>query len=77
MQDAKKILITGGAGFIGTHLARALTDKDYQVSILDNLSAQVHGRSSRFSGTGFKKIRFITRTWLYILLLKRAPVSQW
>jgi dTDP-L-rhamnose 4-epimerase len=59
MQDAKKILITGGAGFIGTHLARALTDKDYQVSILDNLSAQVHGRSSRFSGTGFKKIRFI------------------
>lgn len=33
-----KVLITGGAGFIGSHLAEALLAKQYQVTILDNLS---------------------------------------
>lgn len=38
-----KILITGGAGFIGSHLADELIGKNYQVVVLDNLSEQVHG----------------------------------
>lgn len=38
-----KILITGGAGFIGSHLCDELTEKGYDVRILDNLSEQVHG----------------------------------
>src|SRR3989338_2298257 len=33
-----KILITGGAGFIGSHLSEALLAKDWDVTILDNLS---------------------------------------
>lgn len=33
-----KILITGGAGYIGSHLADALINADHQVSVLDNLS---------------------------------------
>jgi dTDP-L-rhamnose 4-epimerase len=37
-----KILITGGAGFIGSRLARALTREGCTVTVLDNLSAQVH-----------------------------------
>jgi len=39
----KNILITGGAGFIGSHLADELLNSDYSVTILDNLSPQVHG----------------------------------
>lgn len=39
----KKILITGGAGFIGSHLADELIHAGYQVRVLDNLSQQVHG----------------------------------
>src|SRR5205085_11758992 len=39
----KSVLITGGAGFIGSHLADELISKGYQVRCLDNLSPQVHG----------------------------------
>lgn len=40
----EKILITGGAGFIGSNLTLKLLDLGYDVSILDNLNEQVHGK---------------------------------
>jgi len=39
----QKILITGGAGFIGSNLALSLIEKGYVVTVLDNLSEQIHG----------------------------------
>jgi dTDP-L-rhamnose 4-epimerase len=38
-----RILITGGAGFIGSHLADDLIDRGHVVRVLDVLSPQVHG----------------------------------
>lgn len=39
----KNVLITGGAGFIGSNLALKLIEKGYDVTVLDNLSPQIHG----------------------------------
>lgn len=38
-----RTLITGGAGFIGSHLARELARRGEQVVVLDSLEEQVHG----------------------------------
>jgi dTDP-L-rhamnose 4-epimerase len=38
-----KILVTGGAGFIGSNLARHLVMHGHTVTVLDNLSPQIHG----------------------------------
>lgn len=38
-----RVLITGGAGFIGSHIALKLIDKGYEVTVLDNLLEQIHG----------------------------------
>ena len=39
----RRILIAGGAGFIGSHLADLLLENGYSVRVLDSLSPQVHG----------------------------------
>jgi dTDP-L-rhamnose 4-epimerase len=43
----KHVLITGGAGFIGSHLADELLAHGYRVRVLDSLAAQVHGDGTR------------------------------
>ena len=42
------ILITGGAGFIGSHTADALIGQGHTVRVLDNLDPQIHGTSGVF-----------------------------
>jgi dTDP-L-rhamnose 4-epimerase len=41
--SSERVLLTGGAGFIGMHLARHLTRAGYRVRVFDNLLSQVHG----------------------------------
>src|SRR3954466_8524930 len=42
----KRVLVTGGAGFIGSHVTDLLLERGYEVRILDCLTAQVHGLSA-------------------------------
>lgn len=59
-----KVLITGGAGFIGSHLAAKLVAENATVTVLDNLSAQIHGDdpykcSALFRSLDREKVHFI------------------
>lgn len=43
----KNVLVTGGAGFIGSNVALKLIAKGYHVTVLDNLSKQIHGENPK------------------------------
>lgn len=52
----KNILITGGAGFIGSNIALKLIDKGLNVTVLDNLSPQIHGDNPEITSPLYRSI---------------------
>lgn len=59
----KNVLITGGAGFIGSNITLKLIDKGYSVTVLDNLSPQIHGDNPENTSPLYRsivgKVKFI------------------
>ncbi|MBL6657917.1 MAG: NAD-dependent epimerase/dehydratase family protein [Flavobacteriales bacterium] len=58
----ERILITGGAGFIGSRLSLYLVEQGYEVTVMDNLSKQIHSDKPEesFLYTSIKgKVHFI------------------
>ncbi|MFN3444235.1 MAG: NAD-dependent epimerase/dehydratase family protein [Bacteroidia bacterium] len=70
-----KILITGGAGFIGSNLSIALVNRGHEVVVLDTLSPQIHGEQPEQSvlfNTIKNKVKFIRGSVTDIAKLKEA-----
>lgn len=55
-----KILITGGAGFIGSHLARHLLSLGHDLTILDNFLPQVHSKKTALFSDLAPDVRLIS-----------------
>jgi UDP-glucose 4-epimerase len=55
----KKILLTGGAGYIGTHTATKLIDSDFELVIYDNLTNSNYSVLDQLQKITGKKIKFI------------------
>lgn len=53
----KNILITGGAGFIGSNVALKLWEKRYNVTVLDNLNPQIHGKHPEMTSPLYQSIK--------------------
>ncbi len=51
------ILITGGAGFIGSNVALKLIAKGYNVTVLDSLSTQIHGENPEKTSPLYRSIK--------------------
>ena len=68
-----KIIITGGAGFIGSHLAEFLINKGHKIVIIDNLST---GRLSNIK-TFKNRVKFVKADiskkdkWIKILKIRK------
>jgi dTDP-L-rhamnose 4-epimerase len=54
----RDVLVTGGAGYIGSHLVDALVARDYRVTVLDNLEPQVH-RSGAWPSYANPKAKYV------------------
>ena len=71
----EKILITGGAGFIGTRLSNHLVSLGHSVRVLDNLSFQVHDKDISVAKKNLKlsnEVEFILGDVLDTELMKKA-----
>ena len=80
--DVKKILITGGAGFIGSNIAKVLLKEGYEITILDNFSPQIHGEKNKLSEELEGRVRLIIgdvsdRLTLYSALQEQDAVIHY
>ncbi len=66
------ILVTGGAGFIGSHLVDALIRRGHQVRVLDSLVEQVHGANAERPAHLHQAAEFVQGDVRDVAVMRRA-----
>jgi len=66
MPTKKRVVITGAAGFIGSHLAETLLDRDYTVIGIDNLLTGDTANISHLANRDFTFIKHDVTNYIYI-----------
>ena len=66
MPTKKRVVITGAAGFIGSHLAETLLDRDYTVIGIDNLLTGDTANISHLANRDFSFIKHDVTNYIYI-----------
>jgi dTDP-glucose 4,6-dehydratase len=66
MPIKKRVVITGAAGFIGSHLAETLLDRDYSVIGIDNLLTGDTANISHLANRDFSFIKHDVTNYIYV-----------
>src|SRR4029077_11692753 len=66
MPTKKRVVITGAAGFIGSHLAETLLDRDYSVIGIDNLLTGATANISHLVNRDFAFLKHDVTTYIYV-----------
>ena len=68
-----KILITGGAGFVGSHLADKLHAEGHEITVIDNLSTGRYSNVEHLEGR--ERFRLIIDTVLNAKLMEELGLG--
>jgi dTDP-glucose 4,6-dehydratase len=66
MPTKKRVVITGAAGFIGSHLAETLLDRDYSVVGIDNLLTGDISNIAHLAGRDFQFIKHDVTNYIFV-----------
>src|SRR5712672_1647569 len=66
MPIKKRVVITGAAGFIGSHLAETLLDRDYSVIGIDNLLTGATANIAHLANRDFQFIKHDVTNYIYV-----------
>ncbi len=74
MNDSRRYLVTGGAGFIGSHVVSALLGRGHDVAVIDDLSSGKHDNleAAQSAAGGSGRLDFIEGSILDDVALVRA-----
>lgn len=71
----KKILVTGGAGFIGSKLAKKLIEDGYEVIVIDILLEKIHGNNPVFTSDLYRSI-YSDVEFVNVSILDREKIEE-